>query len=161
MNDLKKRAEKIAELAAQAVPGPWIAAGPSWGADKPIWLNSVVVDTDDDSSEEVCRLRDVDDNMRDATCEFIAAAPEMAQLIADQQAEIARLRRAAKSKKCRWTDGPWREAERFRLALAEIREEWAGAECGIPVTAQEAYAIQLARRLYEIAAGALSVGLKR
>lgn len=40
-------------------------------------------------------------------------------------------------------------------ALREIVEEWAGAECGEPVTAQEAYAIQLCKRMYQLAAGAL------
>lgn len=43
-------------------------------------------------------------------------------------------------------------AESYRLKLHEIREEWAGAECGEPVTAQEAYAIHLAKRMYELAA---------
>jgi hypothetical protein len=43
----------------------------------------------------------------------------------------------------------------LRSALHEIAEEWAGAECGEPVTAQEAYAIQLAQRMYRIAAEAL------
>ncbi len=46
------------------------------------------------------------------------------------------------------------ECERLRQALAEIREEWAGAECGEPVTAQESYAIQLCRRMFAIAADA-------
>jgi len=45
------------------------------------------------------------------------------------------------------------EVERLTMILHEIREEWAGAECGEPVTAQEAYAIGLARRMYEIAKG--------
>ena len=36
------------------------------------------------------------------------------------------------------------ERERMRRALHEIAEEWAGAECGEPVHAQEAYAIGLA-----------------
>ena len=35
--------------------------------------------------------------------------------------------------------------------LHEIAEEWAGAECGEPVTAQEAYAIHLCKRMYQIA----------
>lgn len=35
--------------------------------------------------------------------------------------------------------------------LREISEEWAGAECGEPVTAQEAYAIALAERMYRLA----------
>ena len=42
-------------------------------------------------------------------------------------------------------------AESRRLVLHEITEEWAGAECGEPVTAQEAYAIQLAKRMYQLA----------
>ena len=47
------------------------------------------------------------------------------------------------------------EAEIFRRALHEIAEEWAGAECGEPAYAQEAYAIGLAKRMYELAADAL------
>ena len=45
------------------------------------------------------------------------------------------------------------QAERDALArrLHEIAEEWAGAECGEPVHAQEAYAIALAKRMYTIA----------
>ncbi len=48
------------------------------------------------------------------------------------------------------------ENDRLRLALREIIEEWAGAECGEPVYAQEAYAIALAKRMYQIAADALA-----
>jgi hypothetical protein len=48
------------------------------------------------------------------------------------------------------------EVERLRSALHEIAEEWAGAECGEPVHAQEAYAIGLARRMYSLAAAALT-----
>jgi hypothetical protein len=47
-----------------------------------------------------------------------------------------------------------REIERLRRALHEIAEEWAGAECGQPIYAQEAYAINLAKRMYSIAATA-------
>jgi hypothetical protein len=43
------------------------------------------------------------------------------------------------------------EIERLRRALHEIAEEWAGAECGEPVHAQEAYAIGLAKRMYALA----------
>lgn len=42
-------------------------------------------------------------------------------------------------------------AERAEAALHEIAEEWAGAECGEPVTAQEGYAIELCKRMYRIA----------
>lgn len=41
-------------------------------------------------------------------------------------------------------------------ALAEIREVWAGAECGEPVHAQEAYAIHLCKQMYQIACDALA-----
>lgn len=41
--------------------------------------------------------------------------------------------------------------EALRRALHEIAEEWAGAECGEPVHAQEAYAIGLAKRMYALA----------
>jgi hypothetical protein len=52
------------------------------------------------------------------------------------------------------------EAQAVRIAeleraLHDIAEEWAGAECGEPVYAQEAYAIGLARRMYCLAADAL------
>ena len=47
------------------------------------------------------------------------------------------------------------EVDRLRRALRGICEEWAGAECGEPVHAQEAYAIGLAKRMYWRAATAL------
>ena len=43
------------------------------------------------------------------------------------------------------------ERDALARALHEIAEEWAGAECGEPVHAQEAYAIALAKRMYTIA----------
>jgi len=43
------------------------------------------------------------------------------------------------------------DVERMRRALHDICEEWAGAECGEPVYAQEAYAIGLAKRMYALA----------
>lgn len=48
------------------------------------------------------------------------------------------------------------EIERLRRALRDIAEEWAGAECGEPVYAQEAYAIGLAKRMYSLAAESLT-----
>jgi hypothetical protein len=48
------------------------------------------------------------------------------------------------------------EIERLRRALHEIAEEWAGAECGEPVHAQEAYAIGLAKRMYALAVEGLT-----
>lgn len=48
------------------------------------------------------------------------------------------------------------EVEALREALHEVAEEWAGAECGEPVHAQEAYAIALAKRMYGLASSALT-----
>ena len=48
------------------------------------------------------------------------------------------------------------ERDRMRRALHEIAEEWAGAECGEPVHAQEAYAIGLAKRMYALAVEGLT-----
>lgn len=47
------------------------------------------------------------------------------------------------------------EMYRLRCGLHDIAEEWAGAECGEPVYAQEAYAIGLAQRMARIAYEAL------
>ena len=47
------------------------------------------------------------------------------------------------------------DLDMLRSALHDIAEEWAGAECGEPVHAQEAYAIALAKRMYALAATAL------
>ena len=41
--------------------------------------------------------------------------------------------------------------EKMRRALHDVAEEWAGAECGEPVHAQEAYAIGLVKRMYALA----------
>ncbi len=47
------------------------------------------------------------------------------------------------------------QVEALRRALHEVAEEWAGSECGVPVYAQEAYAIGLAKRMYELAVEAM------
>jgi hypothetical protein len=49
----------------------------------------------------------------------------------------------------------------MRRALHEIAEEWAGAECGEPVHAQEAYAIGLAKRMYALAVEGLGIAHER
>lgn len=46
------------------------------------------------------------------------------------------------------------ERDALRAALHEIAEEYAGSECGEPITAQEAYAVELARRMGRMAAEA-------
>ena len=53
------------------------------------------------------------------------------------------------------------EIQRLQRALHEIAEEWAGAECGEPVHAQEAYAIGLAKRMYALAVEARTPSGKR
>ena len=50
----------------------------------------------------------------------------------------------------------YRQLDAAREALAEIREVWAGSECGQPVHAQEAYAIHLCKQMYELACAALA-----
>jgi hypothetical protein len=69
-----------------------------------------------------------------------------------QDAAIANLR--IDLREC--ADVRYRDIERMRRALHEIAEEWAGAECGEPVHAQEAYAIGLAKRMYALAAEGLT-----
>lgn len=44
----------------------------------------------------------------------------------------------------------------FRMALEHIREIWAGSECGEPKYAQEAYAINLCKEMYQEAVDALA-----
>lgn len=39
--------------------------------------------------------------------------------------------------------------------LEEIREVWAGAECGVPHYAQEAYAINLCKQMYSLAVNSM------
>lgn len=64
--------------------------------------------------------------------------------LARAEAELATLRKQLAE----------RDAEIVALKgrLHEIAEEWAGAECGEPVTAQEGYAIGLCKRMYRLAA---------
>lgn len=54
----------------------------------------------------------------------------------------------------------WLGREHMRRALHEIAEEWAGAECGEPVHAQEAYAIGLAKRMYALATEGLTPNVR-
>lgn len=77
---------------------------------------------------------------------------DLTQIARDFDAGVAREQFAEMTKE---RDALRAEVERLRGALHEIAEEWAGAECGTPVHAQEAYAIALARRMYTLAALAL------
>jgi hypothetical protein len=73
--------------------------------------------------------------------------PELARLRAEN--EVLRDSNAAKADRI---DRLGETVERLLRALHDIEEEWAGAECGEPVYAQEAYAIGLAKRMYQLAA---------
>lgn len=66
MTDLKT-------LALAATPGPWIAAGPSFGAPLPITLDSVVQDSNEEG-EGFSICRDVDDP--DDAAYIAAASPD-------------------------------------------------------------------------------------
>jgi hypothetical protein len=46
---------------------------------------------------------------------------------------------------------------RIKFALHEIADEWVAARCGEPATAQEAYTIELARRMYSLAIKAFPI----
>jgi hypothetical protein len=71
--------------------------------------------------------------------------------------EISELREANERfgvRQAWWTERMFaleQERDAMRRALHEIAKEWAGAECGEPVHAQEAYAIRLAKRMYALA----------
>lgn len=60
--------------------GPWIAAGPSFGDEKPRYYNSVVTDKDqyDDDCYDICDVLDeYDEETMNANAFLISAAPEM------------------------------------------------------------------------------------
>ena len=63
-----QEATALRKFAEAATPGPWIAAGPSYGASRPVRLNSVVQNQGDES------LSIADDIDADEDATFIAAA---------------------------------------------------------------------------------------
>jgi chromosome segregation ATPase len=71
--------------------------------------------------------------------------------LSERDAEVAKL---ARTVGLLGVERSERDAEIVALKgrLHEIAEEWAGAECGEPVTAQEGYAIGLCKRMYRLAA---------
>lgn len=106
-------------------------------------------------------LRELEDTTNQT---WVGKRKRWAQAVREQQAQIERLRSEreiqesamanlrAGLRECSTARDS--EIERMRRALHEIAEEWAGAECGEPVHAQEAYAIGLAKRMYALAAAA-------
>jgi len=121
--------------------------------------------------------------MSDAeSAEYVDALDHIARVAASTRSNSRRCRWIAMRARCALDGDDWRameekyprvgdptpnakrvaalqqEVEQLRQSLHEICEEWAGAECGEPVYAQEAYAIGLARRMYALAAEALKEG---
>ena len=88
-----------AALAAGPTDGPWISAGPSFGAALPKYLNEVVVNREGDDTYLVCvcPLGLDGDQESSVTIDYISivnptAMREVLAHIAAQDAEIARLR---------------------------------------------------------------------
>jgi hypothetical protein len=104
--------------------------------------------TDTTKSDLVQRLRESADEVmkfpHPSQCDHLHIAHHVMRESAD---EIERLRAQLEAAQA--------DAARWQRALHEIAEEWAGAECGEPVYAQEAYAIGLAKRMYTLAAEAM------
>lgn len=75
INELKDKAEA-------ATPGPWIAAGPSFGSDKPQYLEEVLVDRegDEDDTYTVCQAPTGLRSQSSLDMAFIAAASPAAVL---------------------------------------------------------------------------------
>jgi hypothetical protein len=76
MKPEQQNIQELKRLAEAATPGPWIAAGPSFGADKPKYLNEVLVDrpNEDDDCLTVCVAISGLEDESTADMDFIAAA---------------------------------------------------------------------------------------
>lgn len=92
---------ELKEIAEKATPGPWVAAGPSFGYPLPRYLTSVVVDReeDDDYANEICRAPGGCESICTSDMDFIGAANPAAILelitqLEDAQGEIRALRAA-------------------------------------------------------------------
>ena len=72
----KEQREELKRLAAEATPGPWIAAGPSFGGPIPVYCNEVCVDRegDDDDTYSVFGAPIGMDKEASSDMEYIAAA---------------------------------------------------------------------------------------
>ena len=78
---------ELKALAEKATPGPWIAAGPSFGAEHAVYYEDVVVDRegDEDDTFQVCQSPTGLEEQSSNDMEFIGAANPAAilTLIAD------------------------------------------------------------------------------
>lgn len=83
--------EQLAELrmiAEAATEGPWVAAGPSFGGDKPAYLHDVVVDNPD-SDFDGFSILPMHDQESNEDMEYIAAFnPVTAVALLDRIAEL-------------------------------------------------------------------------
>ena len=82
--------ENIRAALADATNGPWIGAGPSFGAPHAEYLDSVVEDVDNDDAATICRDTETGDARYIAACNPAAMAEVLAH-IDRQAAEIAGL----------------------------------------------------------------------
>ena len=110
----------IRAAAEAATPGPWEAAGPSFGAPLPQYLNCVGWVTEDDEFEDVCTAPLGSDGGNSADMAYIAAANFSEDQPADHAARIARFAvdalRAARSTPVD-PDDPLSPRVRLRIGL--------------------------------------------
>ena len=64
-------------------PGPWIGVGPSFGEPKPVYINAIITDREDeDECFEICHLGlECYDEEQEANAHLIAAAPELYEVV--------------------------------------------------------------------------------
>ena len=83
--------ENIRAALADARTGPWIGAGPSFGAPQAEYLDSVVEDVDNDCAATICRDTETGDALYIAACNPAAMTAVLAHIDA-QAAEIEGLK---------------------------------------------------------------------
>lgn len=90
---------ELKKLAEAATPGPWIAAGPSFGGDFPVYCEEVVVDRehDDDDGYGICQAPTGLEKESTHDMSYIAAANPAAILkLLAINAELVEALKAAK-----------------------------------------------------------------
>ena len=127
----KEQRKELKRLAAEATPGPWIAAGPSFGGPMPVYCNDVCVDRegDDDDTYSVFGAPIGMDKEASSDMEYIAAANPKAitallSALEAAEAENERLRKAVEdvlawrvNEPCR---GDLRDNDKSRDALSAL-----------------------------------------